>query len=189
MEFVVCRVFWASARLLITLAVCSKTIFALTTRVFRLDAINELHSNQNQRLLTNLSQPASQWRRWDERSHSRLEFVTSSRRLASPIWNSLSPYSHKTTQKFIKALPQFRSSLFSFFFLFVRNMEGVGDQLGEEERAWLDPSEAVKTHMNEFSGLKKNKTKRMLSHEVAQVPPLEGQLLTCEGPKYHKKEI
>lgn len=164
MKVVVCRVFWASARLLITLAVCSKTIFAFTTRVFRLDAINELHSNQNQRPLTNLSQPASQWRRWDERSHSRLEFVTSSRRLASPIWNSLSRYSHKTTQKFIKALPQFTSFLFSFFFLFVRNMEGVGDQLGEEERAWLDPSEAVKTHMNEFEKIEKKPKQKWCCH-------------------------
>lgn len=43
----------------------------------------------------------------------------------------------------------------------MQNRERVGDQLGKEERDADRISQAVKTHMNESSGLKK-KEKKML---------------------------
>lgn len=98
----------------------------------------------------------------------------------------------KTTQKFIKALLRFTS--FLFLVLFMQDREGVGDQLGREDREADRISQAVKTHMKESSGLKKgNKNAALILMLLCDLRNtsslLEGELGTCEGRKYPNRAL
>lgn len=78
----------------------------------------------------------------------------------------------------------------------MQNRKRVGDQLGREEREADRISQAVKTHMNESSGLFKKKKRKCSFHFDAAVwfkshklSVIEGELVTCDGRKYPKKSF